>query len=381
MRPTFFGTLFLIVSTIFFLIGGMGYRANVVQDFGILAGIIISFLAWGMNSWKLMIPKYFWLYMFFVAIIGWDVMTRGISFDSPKFFSLLFAGGLFWLAFYMVSMSRYGKEMLHSVHNYLLGLGWMYYLGFEWFKNSAIDKSDFTFGFIQVLTFEHNHLGVFWAILLASLIMNKSVSKPYTWYRVMSFVLGGYLIAISQARSAYLLVLVAMVTYYRNEIFGKKLQRLVSLISIVGITSIILISVNKPVRLLNFYTPAILAIKQFPLGFGIGNFREASAFYAYLYGTADYVTTLAHNLFFEMTVGVGIIGFVYWVWYILAARQYFEDAKVKGKNYFMVMFIAISVLFMVDPGYVIPTLYWFWMAFLGMGQARFRLGGEDDLQT
>lgn len=381
MRPTIFGTVFLIVTTLFFLIGGLGYRASVVQDFGIFAGVIIAFLAWGMNRWRLVVPKYFWLYMFFVAIIGWDVMTRGVSFDSPKFFSLLFAGGFFWLAFYMVSMSRYGKEVLHNVHNYLLGLGWIYYLGFEWFKNSAIDKSDFTFGFIQALTFEHNHLGVFWAILLVSLMINKSSTKPYVWYRVMSFVLGGYLIAISQARSAYLLVLIAMVAYYKNEIFTKKLRRLVPLIMVVGLTSSIVISLNKPVRLLNFYTPAILAIKQFPFGFGIGNFREASAFYAYLYGTVDYITTLAHNLFFEMTVGVGVIGFIYWGWYALVVHQYFENVNEKRKNYFMVMFMAISVLFMVDPGYVIPTLYWLWMAFLGMGQAIMGLGVEDDLQT
>ena len=377
MRSSFFGTSFLIVSSLFFLIGGLGYRVAIVQDFGIFASATLVFLAWIMNGYRFVTPRYFWIYMLFVVIVGWDVITRGISFDSPKFFSLILAGGLYCLSFYMVAMSRYGEEILQKINYYLLGLGWIFYLGYEWFKIAPVDKDKFSFGFLQSLTFEHNHLGVYWAILLSGLLLIKTRNNFYAWYKVFSILLGGYLVVISQSRSAYLLLLVAIIAFYKDKMFKKASRAIVILTAIATMLGIGLISLYKPIRLVNFYLPAVYALQEFPLGVSMGNFREVSAFYSYLYGSVDYVSTLTHNLFFEMTIGVGVFGFIYWVWYVLVVRELFKY----DQNYFLAVFVAISALFMVDPGYVIPTLYWLWMAFLGMGLSGASQVDLHDLQT
>ncbi len=367
-KEALIGGIFLGLTAISFFMGGTGYRYMVVQDMGIVAGAMLGLLAWIYNKYQLRLPPYFWLYMGLAALVGWDVMTRANPFTSPQFFSMVVSGGLFWVAFYTVGRSLVIQRYYLSI---LLGLGWCFFGLLVLNMGGVLDKYQLYFGMIQPLTAEHHHLGVYWALLLIPVLSQLFEKRVYSWQLMVPAGLGIYLMIMSQARSAFLGLIVGMIAYYYQELkSAKSLERTAMKLAVVAAgLAIVGISVYKPIRSFYFYTPAVLNLLRQPFGSGMGQFEKVSSYYAYLYESGDFVTSSAHNLLLEMTTGLGWVGIIFGVWMVLSVRVALR-AKPKGRDPFLAMYLALAAIFMVDPAYQIPTMYWVWMSTLGISQSR-----------
>lgn len=362
------GIIFLELVTIFFFIGGIGYRQVIAQDMGVFAGLFLFILALVLNQGKLKLPPYFWLYMGFATLVGWDVITRGNPFYSPKFFSLMVGGGFFWTAFYLMGRGKYREVINQYFPISLLVLGYVFFVGYVWMKSIGYDLEYFSFSILYPLSREHHHIGVYWSLVLLTLLPFLPRDNKYPWYMVVTILLGAYLVIISQARSALLALLVGTGIYFKDRLLDfQDKNKNVRIFILMVIAAILLISVYKPVRLMHFFTPGILTLERLPLGIGVGKFREASGFYAYKFESIDFITTSSHNLFMEMIAGLGWLGFIFLVWFILVSKTLFYKKDSRSKVS-MVLFLSLSAVFVVDPGYTIPTLYWLWMSLLGVVQ-------------
>lgn len=353
----------------------------VAQDLGVLAGILLVLLAWWMNKKRLCLPPHFWLYIGFATLVGFDVMTRGNPFTSPQFFSMLVSGSLFWTAFYMVGNGSDGIFVKKNLPYMLAMLGYGFLGGFLLNQGGYFEKYRLFFGFIQPITKEHMHLGVFWGILMVIIIPIVLKENRMPWYKVITVVIGVYLMIISQARSSFLGLMVGMLTYYYELLMAKTSQaKVVRVILLTTILVMVGISIYKPIRSFYFITPAVLNILREPLGSGIGQFEKVSAHYAYLYESGDFVTSRTHNLFLEMFIGLGWLGVFYVIWFGLSLVSCVKQ-KPGGRNLYLALFLAISAVFMVDPAYGIPTMGWIWMSVLGLAQSDEGKVEKADLQT
>lgn len=373
------GFVFLIISTIFFLIGGLGYKQDIVQDLGIFFGIILVLIAWLLNERRIVLPPYFFVYMGVVALVGWDIMTRGNSFYSPKFFSLMLGGGFFWLAFFWSVKGRASAIIKTSFYSFLVLLGYLFFAGNLFYEYLIFDKSHFSLSILQPLSLEHKHIGVLWSLVLVALapILNKNKKLP--WYIVFTIVLGLVAIIISYARSAYLGVFVGLLTIYRDKLKGFDLKNVyLKIFLLLTVLMIGMITLYKPIRSFNFYTPAVLSLVRLPFGAGVGRFKEVTSFYSYIYRSTDFITTSSHNLFLELIYGLGWMGFAFLFWFILSCKTIL--VKNNSGIVFGALFLATSAIFMVDPGYAIPTLYWLWVSFLGLAQGLIKEEQTNDLQ-
>lgn len=380
-RDIFLGGVFLSLSAIAFFMGGIGYRYMVVQDLGIIVGMILVIIAWMINRYRMQLPAYFWVYMAVGVLVGWDVMTRSDPFTSPQLFSMVVSGGMFWVAFYLVGQSALKIAIQKYFWSILLGLGWLFFGLFVVNMGGALDKYELYFGMIQPLTAEHHHLGVYWALLLIPLVVQIFKTRIYTWQVMLPTALGVYLMIISQARSAFLGLMVGLIVFYRKEILARSKQgSLVRVALVVLILVIVGITTYKPIRLFHFYTPAALNLLREPLGSGIGQFEKVSSYYAYLYESGDFVTSSAHNLLFEMTTGLGWLGLMFGIWVYLSISVCMKKKDV-GQNKYLAIYIAMLAIFMVDPAYGIPTMYWLWMSSLGLAQSNLESNKLVDLQT
>lgn len=369
------GIIFISLFSIFLLVGGIGFRQVIVQDWGVFAGLLLAIIAAVVSKTKLNTPPYFWVYFGFSALVGLDIMMRGSPYYSPKFFSLLLGGSFFYLSFYWISRGKYRLLLTKYLPFILFGLGYLFVLGTIWYKNGGYNIGHFTFSMIVPMTFEHQHIGVYWSLLLLILLHNPPRNRKYPWYFVITLFLGIYLITISGARSAFLGILVGVMVYYKDILFrqreGLKIPKLLVLLSI---GAMLAISIYKPVRSINYAVPALLTLRDVPLGFGVGKFRETSSFYSYLYQSTDYISTGTSNLYLEFIAGLGWLGMIFILWWIISAKNILS--LTKGRDIYVSLFFAISAIFLVDPVYLVPTFYWLWMALLGLIQAR---GGSEDL--
>jgi type III secretory pathway component EscS len=362
------GVIFLEIVGVLFLIGGIGYRQMIVQDMGVFAGLILLILALILNQGKMKVPPTFWLYMGFATLVGWDVMTRGNPFYSPKFFSLMVGGGFFWTAFYLMGRGKYREVIKQYFPLMILLLGYVFFGGYLILKGMGYEREYFSFSILYPLSLEHHHIGVYWSLALLTLLPFLPRDNKYPWYMVLSIVLGGYLVLISQARSAILALIVGVAIYYWERV--KDLQdknKNVRIVLLMLVAAILLMSIYKPIRLMHFFTPGILTLERLPMGIGVGKFKEASGYFAYKYQSVDFITTSTHNLFMEMIAGLGWLGFIFLSWFGLACTSLMVK---RGRRVEMtsVLFLALSAVFVVDPGYSIPTLYWLWMSLLGVSQ-------------
>ena len=100
------------------------------------------------------------------------------------------------------------------------------------------------------------------------------------------------------------------------------------------------------------------------MGLGMGNFGEVSGdIQNHVFGLSNY-SSVAHNVLLEFLVGMGIMGLLFWWWFIKYAVEPFVMEKVES-SLVSGLVVALGVNFLFDYTYFIAPMWWLFMFLLG----------------
>ena len=101
---------------------------------------------------------------------------------------------------------------------------------------------------------------------------------------------------------------------------------------------------------------------------GLGNFGEVSRDERTHLRVFSGYSNQAHSIALEFISGLGLIGLLYVYWLV---SRLGEVPRVKSKKYLAyVLFVMLTVNFMLDTTYFVPTMMWMWGGLLGLAQSK-----------
>ncbi len=329
-----------------------------VQYFGVLVGLVILFLA-KLCKRRVDLPHGFrlfslFLFAFLISII-WSQDRR----RSFEFLVLFIGGGLFWLGFYNL------REKFKK------GFPWMLiFLGLAFGELFAISEYFGGLGFNYLSLFlpvtparQHNHLGDFWALVLivAAYLLTKKKRK----IALLLIVLGGFFLTMSLSRASYVALIVGILYLFIRKGLVKH-KRLIWFFIALS-TTLFLYAGTKKSTLLSrpYFIQAIAGFLHHPLGVGVRNFPAISSDPANQLFSMRGFSVLAHNIILEFMTGMGIIALVFIAWLTQIGQAVWQNKSSKT-FLFQALFVALSINFLFDYTYIIPTMLWLWFMTLGL---------------
>ena len=353
----FWHFILLLVGALLFF-GGLGMEVARVQYFGVLVGLVILFLA-KLCKRRVDLPHGFrlfslFLFAFLISII-WSQDRR----RSFEFLVLFIGGGLFWLGFYNL------REKFKK------GFPWMLiFLGLAFGELFAISEYFGGLGFNYLSLFlpvtparQHNHLGDFWALVLivAAYLLTKKKRK----IALLLIVLGGFFLTMSLSRASYVALIVGILYLFIRKGLVKH-KRLIWFFIALS-TTLFLYAGTKKSTLLSrpYFIQAIAGFLHHPLGVGVRNFPAISSDPANQLFSMRGFSVLAHNIILEFMTGMGIIALVFIAWLTQIGQAVWQNKSSKT-FLFQALFVALSINFLFDYTYIIPTMLWLWFMTLGL---------------
>jgi len=352
----------VIISTLLF-IGGLGViKAIYINIFGAVLGFVFLLIML-LRGRNMKFPPNFGIFSVFIILLTVSLVWSRIFTESLKFGLLFIAGWSYWLISYNVR-----DDYSHWINNMLifLGLGfgtlfilssyyhWPIFSGLSLFLTpSAIGKF-------------HFHIGDYWAVIGIIIIYQlvKDPKKLHYWLLIPPTI---YFIYMSMSRAAIVSIAVGFIFlnikgFLTSDKFKKKL------VIFMLVVFFIVTSISKDTILSRpYFIQALAGIKYYPWGVGLGNFSIISHdVRTHLLGLSQF-SLYTHNIILEMFSAIGILGTVFLVWFIQAIRNLFSDNN-KGNMLFQAIFVVISVNFLFDYTYFIPTMCWLWFICLGQAQ-------------
>jgi hypothetical protein len=265
-------------------------------------------------------------------------------------------GGIFWVSTYnLKDKKELGFERL------MVFLGISYSLLYLLFTIQG--KNFGSWSLVFPASSYHHHIGDFWAVVLAavsvSLVDKKSLLK-----KVPITLFGLIFVALSLSRSAHLALGAGIIFVFLKA--GKIKRRYIYLL--LGIASIFFIATgfSKPTLLARpYFVQGAVGLFRNPIGVGMGNFGEISADPLNQIGEMDSFSTNAHSVIFEVLAGIGFFGFVFIYWLTKKVMDIWgQNNNLAPKA----SFIALTVNFLFDSTYFIPTMLWIWFILLGLSE-------------
>lgn len=343
-----------------FILGGLGERFIVPAVLISLAVGVVGLLNLGRETKRIKFPPHFNLYFVFLVLFQISVFWSN-DFEKTILYFLYFVGsGIFWLLAFNLKKQKklLFADLLKKLGVIFAFLYLLTLLGVKYFEPLTL--------FVPEPVYKnHNHLGDYWAMLVLVAMFQafyagkKKKLSPY-------IVLGIVLVGVSLSRSAYVAFGVGF--FYLLTVLGKGVKKLFLPVVLAILLFLVLTSVYKGVYFPRpYYLQAIAGFWANPFGVGVGNFGDISLLYSNNFSPAAY-SYLVHNLVLEIVVGMGIFSavFIYWLY-----RVFWDVAgNLNKKNaVFGLVFIFLTVNFLVDTTYAIPTMLWIWFASLGFFQA------------
>ena len=352
----------LIISLLFFLILAFGGFGNlyIIEIAGLaVSGILFLTQFYSKKDYKF--PKQTNIFLIFIACQLVSLIWSNNIFNSIEYIVLFISSFGFWIFFYN-SDNFYKKYLIKIIP--ILGI--LFFLSF--FFTSVIELPflkkfipENTCTLYSPYTMEHNHLGDFWAIISLIYIVGFLTKQRFMYILGISF--GLFVLVFSQSRSALMGILVSLYLFLINKNFSKETKKYFKLIVLFLILIFLIISAGKVTFFSRpYYIQAIISLFKNPLGVGMGNFKYISSNIT-TFNFATSSAAKAHNIFFEVTSGLGILSISFIVFFVSAFR---EALKKKNYNLPLLIFILITVNFSFDVTYAIPTMLWLWFSTLGI---------------
>lgn len=356
---------FLFLFLILFL-GGLGLK--VTFWLGLAAFVLGLVFVKGFFLKKKMFPKGFFLYLSFLFFLVFlELLRRNITFsiDYILFFA---AGGTFWLTAYYLG-KRISQRIFYLI--FVLGFGFLLTYLFYYLFNQSWGSP---WGLVKWYSNLHHHLGDYWGLLVIALFWLILERKEMNFLIVGIAILGLAIVFFSLSRSAYVSFLVGAVFLFFKNKNPKKLKKILMMVGVllIAIFPFWLTEGLKPVIYSRpFFFQGILGFLANPLGVGMGKFGEISLNSAFHKWEMAGYSSVAHNIFVEVLVGLGVFGGSFIAWFLRVVSDLSKSSLSGFGLLWTASFLYLAVNFFFDSTYLIPTMLWLWFFLLGLAQADF----------
>lgn len=294
-------------------------------------------------------PRGFALYG---LVLGLMAITTLWSVDAPQsvwWLMLYTTGGVMWL-----SAFRQQKEVSMRLSNYIL----MLTAGFAglWGMTQIIGRNFLGFGSQSLVVWgsafnNHNHLGDLAALAMV-VCLDKARQNRWWWLGVV--LLGG-LVAMSLSRSAYVILALGILIRVRE-------QRYLKLLMVLLLLGFVSSTTNKGIfSSRDYWIQAVMGVVVHPLGVGMGNFHVFSSDSQYQLGIFTGFSYVTHNITLDFMAGMGVLGLVMVAWLIVMLMEVMREKLSLNA----VMWLMLTLNFLLDSTYQIPTMVWLWFMLLG----------------
>ncbi len=360
--------LFPVLTFLAIFISGISRDTVTLSILCAVAAVCLGLLKITGQKTGIQIPKNFWGMATFVAILQIYlifVKDKVNPFNNALTFGI---GILFWLIFYNLKRGERFLELL------VLNLALLYSFFYTATKIFNIDLVRFSQLFFQEgLASRHYHMGDLWAYALVLIIgLNWDNFKLKTWVLID---IGFLFLVLSSARSAFVSLgigILYIVTKTNKVDFNNKLPNSKKLIPVMlvalTIGLFVFSSINKSTLFSRpYFAQSIESFFKYPLGIGMGNFRQISLEYFNKSGDASKFSIYTHNIFLEALSGVGIFSILFLSFIYTTTKEVLN--KQNGKPVWGALYLAILSNFMFDTTYTIPGLVWLLFMVLGVFEA------------
>ena len=327
-----------------------------------LGGVILglSLLAVVIKKKQLKPPTNWLWYLVFLVILEVGVFIGGNQQESFSYWLLFVAGGLFW-----VVASSYPKLIKEYLDKLLIAFGVVFSGLFVFFN--LIREPTINAWSLYLPTshfFNHNNIGDLWSVIMVGVIYKLFKSKNIYWWGLLA--VGGWMLIVSQSRSAYLGLMVGvifLVSRLKVEAKYKKLG-----LAIIGLGLVLFILTGRVKTTLGsrvYYVQAMVSLWKHPLGIGLANFGKISADSQYHLNYFSDFSEVVFSWPLEMMVSMGWFGLIFVYWFIEQIRRVLKENRERNIVY-QVMFLTLTVNLIFNLSYFVPSLLWLWFVLLGV---------------
>ncbi len=354
------GIFFILLLTFAFLLSGISADVNNITHMVAMTSAALGFLTLFVSKSKLKIPPHFAPLLVFTLILNiYWIFSPDKS--NPFYYSLTFTEGLaVWFIVYNLE-AKITRLLPVLVFAPFFIYAILYFLS-SYFNLDLTKLATMYFENSPVLG--HQQIGSVAAVALAYLI-GSSYSHVYFFSDLLFYLLAGYFLIISKSRSAGLAVLTSLLYVFRENKWTKYLFYLgaAAILIFIFYTSAGRSTLYSRV----YFIQSLAGFLHHPLGVGMGNFRAISLEFYNAGGFLGRFSENTHNIFLEAISGVGILAipFIYWGYKVLS--DLIKNKNVKNAAWTLV-FITISVIFMIDLTYRASGMILLWFIALAMTQ-------------
>ena len=346
---------------------GMGlFLAGAKQDWLIygLVGVVVFLwvVIWRRRN---IIPNQLFGYLIVLLLMGIALLwCENKELVYKNLIMFLIGGGWMYLG-YVINEKEKGVERKLAWMITVLGLGWMMIFLWNEFFVEGVRIGSRGLVWWGTHTKDHHHLGDWWALLvLSQLWILKSVKSVKKKYLNLLLILSGIVwIYFSRSRSAIVSVIGGSMFLFGSKLGKEKIYKwMVCLLVLV----FIFLGLSKPTFLnRQYWLQGVVGWWRNPFGVGMGNFGRVSADVRnHVFGLNEY-SSVAHNVFLEFLVGMGVFGLVFWWWVVKNVVEPFMMGKVKS-SLISGLVLALGINFMFDMTYLVASMWWLFMFLLGL---------------
>jgi hypothetical protein len=355
-------SLFVLFSFAGIFISGINtdtaFISIIISFFSSCLGLI--YLLKGGN--KIRFPRHFLLLLIFVLILN-----IYLPFVQDKLAHFLFAAEMavaliYWIVFY--NLKNGDRTLKHFLIYSTIIYSAFYLLSKVFNINLYILAKLF---FRDGLTFGHYHIGDLWAFAIVAL-----VGARWNKLKLQNWIIAGMgciYIYISNTRSAILSLAIGVGYLFVKQVESPKLKNIfITFLFILTAGFFIFLSLGKTTLFDRpYFLQSIESFAKYPLGVGMGNFKQIAEEYHLKNPTDGSLSIYTHNIFLESFSGVGVFSIFFLLFLIYLIR---DVLNTNSKGVIWGAFImAVISNFMFDTSYSVPGLIWILFMSIGVFQA------------
>lgn len=343
------------------IVGGVGGSDDLILIMGILVGLLGLVVAW-LGGEKFVVPRGLVLFGV-IVVMGLVSLLWSENATNTLSFSLLILGFMSWWWWMYTASKKYVKYLPVI----LIGLGSVFGLIVIYnmlFVEPYPVQPDSLTGYAS-LYFNHIHIGDLWALALVVLLYARWPKKKYVRWVLM--IIGLMMMAVSRSRSALAALLLGVFVLPPGKALSPRIKRAVIIMS-VGLF-LLLGSEKSILQSRPYLVQGVVGILYYPFGVGLGNFAIVSYDERTHLGMFSGYSNQAHSIVMEYMSGLGVLGLLFVFWLL---RELINNKPVRTSRRWLayVLFVVLTVNFLVDTTYMVPTMMWMWGGLLGLSQGR-----------
>ncbi|OGM21190.1 hypothetical protein A2714_03220 [Candidatus Woesebacteria bacterium RIFCSPHIGHO2_01_FULL_38_9] len=360
MRKIFekFVSVFLIIL---FVLGGLGLSLGLFVSVCLLYVLcLLIIIRPKLKDFRF--PPTYGLYSLFLLFFFINFLWSENEGQSLIYFFLFLYGFFFWGLAYNLKDKLVNFKKLVITLGIVFGVITLIYLAFD----NTLNINAFSLVHFAVAPLHHHHIGDFWVIVLIVIGSEYTKRKNMKWLIFLLF--GFYFLFLSLSRSAYLALALGSLYFIAKS--GK--ARSISIFKIYIVIAVVLFlysSFQKSTLFahIGYIGQSLIGFINNPFGVGVGNFEKISTDPRNVFLGLGSGSTSTHNIILEIMTGMGILGISFIVWLFKILKSIIKS-EVDESLLYRTVFITLTVNFLFDYTYLIPTMLWIWFVSLGLVQ-------------